>query len=144
MMTDQEKYQATVEHIQKRLAAVTLVKRDIFAEARSNLYETIQERKYQILAVAAEEHALGLALDEVAPLVAMRRPYGVFLRLLTSQLRDCIVPTTYLEPVESVDAVEANLPTSCHSCVRLYAYTPIYIYFIYLYIYIKYKYQHIN
>ena len=97
MMTDQEKYQATVEHIQKRLAAVTLVKRDIFAEARSNLYETIQERKYQILAVAAEEHALGLALDEVAPLVAMRRPYGVFLRLLTSQLRDCIVPTTYLE-----------------------------------------------
>jgi len=27
----------------------------------------------------------------------MRRPYGVFLRYLTSQLRDCIVPTTYLE-----------------------------------------------
>ena len=97
MMTDQEKYQATVEHIQKRLAAVKATKMHIFAEARADLYETIQDRKYQILGVAAEEHALGLALDEVAPLVAMRRPYGVFLRYLTSQLRDCIVPTTYLE-----------------------------------------------
>lgn len=97
MLTDQEKYIATVEHIKRKLAAAKATKMHIFAEARANLYETIQERKYQILAVAAEEHALGLALDEVAPLVAMRRPYGVFLRLLTSQLRDCIVPTTYLE-----------------------------------------------
>jgi hypothetical protein len=97
MLTDQEKYIATVEHIQRRLAAVRLVKRDIFAEARADLYETIQERKYQILGVAAEEHALGLALDEVAPLVAMRRPYAVFLRYLQIQLRDCLVPTTSLE-----------------------------------------------
>jgi len=58
MMTDQEKYIATVDHIQRRLAAVRLIKREIFSEARADLYETIQERKYQILGVAAEE--LGL------------------------------------------------------------------------------------
>jgi hypothetical protein len=97
MMTDQEKYEATSEHLRQELARVKVIKAEIFDDFRQNFYEALMSRKYQILDVAAKEHALGLALDEIAPLVAMRRPYAVFLRLLHSQLRDCIVPTTSRE-----------------------------------------------